>query len=342
MQDEKREVDERGSSIRRSFGARESICALVEICGNDLSGRLMGCIEGVVSRTAAMEQGKVWVDLERVPTSREASEPLILNAIEKTMHQAVSKGMYTVRAGYFRLGADRTIVALSGPSNRIRGDELIALIGRVAEDYGSGVGLGVKSCAPDGNIHPRGVTVPFQFSSHWSRSEEQRLECLQRVIAAHCVVVWLIAGSDVFDVDVSTSAACIAASNSLLSLTFDFSDRPSVREVFEKVKNAMSGSQVGYSGMRRTGAPIRSAVIRSNVPTCTLNVGELRFSVLSLALTGQWRAKTELIEHGSSVVVTCDCDVLDGQTIGDLLIHIDRCLDFAPDALASEISLVST
>jgi len=302
----------------------------------------MECIETAVSQIAGVEQTQVWVDLEKVPTSEEAGEALILNAIEKVMHQAVGKSTQILGAGYIRLSADRTILALSGPWNRISKQQLIDLISRLINDYGSSLGSGVEIFAPEGVIHPRGTVIPFPFYVRRSELGDKRPECFQRLLAAHCVVVWLISGSDVFEVAVSPPVSRIATSNSLSRLTFDFSDRPTIRAVFEKVRDALCGSCDGYTGTRRTGAPIRSAVIHSQVPACTLKAGELHFSVLSVAPIGQWRATTEVIENGPSVVITSDCDVLDGQTIGDLLVHVDRCLDCAPNALASEVSLTST
>lgn len=321
------------SHNQADVGPIDSVYVLAELSGQSCPRLLRSCLETVLSTSTTVDN-YLWVDTCNLPTIAEASENCILNSLEQLMREAVRRGRGFVRAALLSLEANRQVLALCSSSKSTDETTVCNLVNQLAIEYSIATGSRLITVPANAAFRARTPIVPYTWCERWNVSFGEQLEFFERLVTAHCIISWLISGLDSVEVDVRPFTINRMGAERLVPLTFDLSGDPSLAIVFDRVRQTLAARQ-----SRRTFTPIRSGLIHSRVAEYSFLVNQLRISVLAVSRTGQWRAKTELIEDRSSAIVTVSSDLLDCETMGDLFLQIDRCLRETPSMLAEQVSL---
>jgi hypothetical protein len=206
--------------------------------------------------------------------------------------------------------------------------ELFHFLSEVTRGYAQAVGGSLEVIPRDCPPTPLGTSVSLPFRRYSGSSRED----FSRLVATHCTIIWLIHRLNQLHIDVCLSQGW--AESAPVPLVFELPDNPTLGVVLNTVKSVLAEHRP-----RRTRSSAASAILTAHVPTRGFRIGKTTINISSLMRTGEWEAKTILLEARDETIVSVHSDRLDGQTIADLFRHTNAYLLEGSSVLATEISL---
>jgi hypothetical protein len=326
-----------GDSERRPSEDRRllrvpTLCATVEVDGPCRVDLLRTCLEAAVDSDWASKRpaGKLieWVGTSGLPTPAEAGLLFILGSLERLLATRSSREAL-FHAAFYPCSSRRCFLCVSVSAEACDAAALEQVLRDAWLSYARHVQKPLEVTTRVSPVLSLGGVVRVPFLVEPPGKDLVATRWFQQLVAIHSVIAWLIGGSNQVEVDL-----CLSGRGACVPLMFELSGDLTLGEALERVEAALLEFRP-----RRTFSPIRSAIVQSRLADESRRIGEMTFTTVDMTQIGAWKAKTMVVEVGSETMVTVECDVVDKETIADLLEHAGWCLEEVPETLAAEVSL---
>jgi hypothetical protein len=269
--DESKTVDLMRSTGRRGIRQNVVICATAEIIGPHSLEIFRACVDKVLRLHFGRRLGPGaelidWVDTTGLTTIAEAGVASVLGDLQRL----VTFGLLPrtlFRAASTAHSPIRSFVAIAA-NTEVCEARLLDLIRNIARVYADATQTPFETTTRLSGPFPPGMIVNFPFNAPPGDSDMRMAESFQRLVAAHCVVAWLITGFDRVEIDLCLQSGSVLASKPV-SLTFNLSGNPTLDNVLRRVQAVLSECKPC-----RPSLPIRSAILHSYIPDESFRIGE--------------------------------------------------------------------